>query len=116
MRNGTKKTHRQEIEAGDKANLLDDEQIVGTFSEIANHSKKRKKRNKYPSPVTFRPTEEERTMLKENAVGMSQSAYIRERLFGNRVSKRVVPEADRVLLAQILARLGETRISNNTAS
>jgi len=44
---------------------------------------------------------------------MSQSAYIRKCLFGKKASKRVVPEADRILLAQILAKLGESRIANN---
>jgi len=68
---------------------------------------------KYPSPISFRPTNEERTMLKQDAVGMSQSAYIRKCLFGRKASKRVVPEADRFLAAQILAKLGETRIANN---
>lgn len=68
---------------------------------------------KYPSPITFRPTEEERAILKADAGGMSQSAYIRKCLFGRKASKRVVPEADRVLLAQILAKLGESRIANN---
>lgn len=72
-----------------------------------------KKRKKHPSPISFRPTDEERAMLKQDAVGMSQSAYIRKCLFGDKVSKRVIPEADRLLIAQILARLGETRIANN---
>ncbi len=70
-------------------------------------------KKKYPSPITFRPTEEERAILKADAGGMSQSAYIRKCLFGRKTSKRVVPEADRVLLAQILAKLGESRIPNN---
>ena len=74
---------------------------------------RRKPKKKYPSPITFRPTEEERKRLKADAGDMSQSAYIRECLFGNKVSKRIVPHADRVLLAQILAKLGETRIANN---
>ena len=68
---------------------------------------------KYPSPITFRPTDEERAMLKADAGDMSQSAYIRKCLFGRRASKRIVPEVDHVLLAQILARLGERRIANN---
>ena len=70
-------------------------------------------KKKYPSPITFRPTDEERAMLKADAAGMSQSAYIRKCLFGRRASKRVIPEADRMLIAQILARLGESRIANN---
>ncbi|MEM7067787.1 MAG: hypothetical protein AAF478_02805 [Pseudomonadota bacterium] len=68
---------------------------------------------KYPSPITFRPTDEERLQLKQDAAGMSLSAYIRQCLFGSRVSKRVIPDVDRLLLAQILAKLGESRIANN---
>jgi len=70
-------------------------------------------KKKYPSPISFRPTDEEREQLVKDAVGMSQSAYIRRCLFGKKASKRIVPEADRLLLAQILAKLGESRIANN---
>jgi len=70
-------------------------------------------KKKYPSPISFRPTEEEREQLQRDANGMSQSAYIRRCLFGKKVSKRVVPETDRLLLAQILAKMGESRIANN---
>lgn len=79
----------------------------------SSNTKPKSKRKRYPSPITFRPTEEEREMLKSDAGGMSQSAYIRQCLFGKKASKRLVPEVDRILLAQILARLGETRIPNN---
>lgn len=48
-----------------------------------------------------------------DADGMSQSVYIRQCLFGKKASKRVAPDADRLLLAQILAKLGESRIANN---
>lgn len=84
-----------------------------SFETAVKPSKNKGKRKRYPSPITFRPTDEEREMLKADAVGMSQSAYIRKCLFGNKASKRVVPEADRLLLAQILAKLGESRIANN---
>lgn len=80
---------------------------------VAHEGTAKKKRKKYPSPITFRPTDEERAMLKRDAAGMSQSAYIRKSLFQNRESNRVIPDTDRVLIAQILARLGETRIANN---
>lgn len=75
--------------------------------------RKPRKAAKYPSPISFRPTKEERERLLQDAGGMSQSAYIRQCLFGQKASKRVVPHVDRVLLAQILAKLGESRISNN---
>lgn len=78
----------------------------------SDHDDNRRKR-KYPSPISFRPTEAEREQLLRDANGMSQSAYIRQCLFGAKASKRVVPAVDRVLLAQILAKLGESRIANN---
>lgn len=88
-------------------------EVSQSFDKAAKPSEKTSRRKKYPSPITFRPTDEERALLKADARGMSQSAYIRECLFGKKASKRIVPEADRMLLAQILARLGESRIPNN---
>jgi len=82
-------------------------------SDFENNAGNANRKKKYPSPISFRPTEEEREQLLRDANGMSQSAYIRQCLFGKKVSKRVVPEADRMLLAQILAKLGESRIANN---
>ena len=90
-------------------NLADE---FDTASKVAESQYTRKVR-KYPSPISFRPTEKEREQLILDAGGMSQSAYIRECLFGRKASKRVVPHVDRVLLAQILAKLGESRIANN---
>ena len=87
--------------------------VGSAFDKAAKSPEKPDRRKKYPSPITFRPTDEERVMLKKNAAGMSQSAYIRNCLFDSKASKRVIPEADRMLLAQILAKLGESRIANN---
>ncbi len=70
-------------------------------------------RKKYPSPVTLRLTEDERVQLEKDAGSSSLSTYIRECVFGGRIAKRVVPAADRVLLAQILAQLGGSRMANN---
>ena len=90
-------------------NLVDDFDSASKVVEAqCNH-----KTRKYPSPISFRPTEKEREQLILDAGGMSQSSYIRECLFWRRVSKRVVPHVDQVLLAQILATLGESRIANN---
>lgn len=89
------------------------DEVGSAFVKAANSPKKPDNRRKYPSPITFRPTDEERAMLQADAAGMSKSAYIRKCLFGSKASKRVVPEADRLLLAQILAKLGESRIANN---
>lgn len=63
--------------------------------------------------VTIRITEDEFNQLVTDSNGTSHSAHIRRCMFGNKTSKRVVPEADRLLLAQILAKLGESRIANN---
>ena len=97
--------------------LPQNKKIQQDFEYVAKSEPENKaasiRRKKYPSPITFRPTDEERAMLKADAGVMSQSAYIRKCLFGKKATKRVVPEADRVLLAQILAKLGETRIPNN---
>lgn len=104
-------------ETSNKISHSDVKQQFNTNSDVSGSSSDKPtckpKRQKYPSPITFRPTVEERAMLKANAGGMSQSAYIRQCLFGKKASKRIVPEVGRMLLAQILARLGETRISNN---
>ena len=63
--------------------------------------------------ITIRISREELEQIKVDAQGMSRSAYVRRCIFGSRASKRILPEADRVLLAQVLAKLGETRIANN---
>ena len=97
--------------ASDRDNISDTPDVTSVIDNPNRAVKSTKK--KYPSPITFRPTEEEREMLKRDMGGMSQSAYIRKCLFGHKASKRVLPGADRVLIAQILARLGETRIANN---
>lgn len=49
--------------------------------------------------VTVRFSLEERAKLNIDASGMSQSAYIRQCLFGRHASKRVVPEVDRLYCA-----------------
>ena len=102
----------QSLNAGVKQEFNSNSEASRSISKKTS-SKSKLKRKKYPSPITFRPTDEERAMLKVDAGGMSQSAYIRKCLFGKKTAKRVVPEADRILLAQILAKLGETRIPNN---
>ena len=42
------------------------------FNEVTKLSLRNEKPKKYPSPITFRPTDEEREMLKLDAAGMSQ--------------------------------------------
>lgn len=81
----------------------------------ANSSPKAKK--KYPSPITWRPTDEEREQLKIAAAGMSTSAYIRKCVFGDDAAPRkrrsYKPVEDQVAIARVLNMLGQSRFANN---
>lgn len=73
---------------------------------------------KPPSPrITLRLTEEENTLLRDMAGGMTISAYIRECVFGENTKRRkrksYVPIKDHVALAQLLGMLGEAHLANN---
>jgi hypothetical protein len=83
--------------------------------QTASQQPKQKKR---PSPrITLRLTEEEHAKLTKAAEGVSVSSYIRKKLFGKDVSLRKtrnrVPVRDQQALAQVLGKLGQTRIANN---
>lgn len=62
-------------------------------------------------PFSIRLTVAEHAQLKRLSGGMSMAAYARETLLGEQVSEREIrsrsPAADRVLLAQLLAMLGQ---------
>lgn len=83
-----------------------------SFNDITKEPNQPKKINA-DCRVTIRISHEELNQLKIDAQGTSQSAHIRKCTFGNRTSKRDLPDIDKVLIAQILARLGESRIPNN---
>lgn len=67
--------------------------------------------------ITLRLTDDELAKLKMAAEGVSISAYIRKKLFGKNVSLRKtrssVPVRNQEALAQVLGKLGQTRIANN---
>ncbi|MDD9911220.1 MAG: hypothetical protein OXR62_16250 [Ahrensia sp.] len=67
--------------------------------------------------VTLRLTDEEHAKLIKAAEGVSLSAYIRKKLFGKDVSLRKtrsrVPVRDQQALAQVLGKLGQSRMANN---
>ena len=70
------------------------------------------------SPLCLRFTFEERAALEQVSSGMSLSAYIRFRLFGDDVMPRrrmrnKPPIEDQQALARIFGMLGQSRISNN---
>lgn len=85
-----------------------------TFQSV---SAKHKSAKKQSPRVTLRLTEEEFARLKRAAAGVSISAYIRKQLFGDQASLRKtrsrVPVKNQKALAQVLGKLGETRIANN---
>lgn len=80
-------------------------------SEKSNPQKKPSRR------ITLRLTEEEHAKLTKASEGVSVSYYIRKKLFGKDVSLRKtrnrVPIRDQQVLAQVLGKLGQTRIANN---
>ena len=74
--------------------------------------------NKKPlSPYSLRFRPEERAQLERDAAGMSRTDYIRSRLFDDSVPKRRTrnkfPVKDHQLLAQVLAELKRSHLSNN---
>ena len=72
---------------------------------------------KRASPISLRLNEEERALLERDAAGMSVSAYIRERLFGDAASPRKTrgkfPVKDQKALAQVLSALGRSGIARD---
>lgn len=80
------------------------------FNETAKPKKTR------PAPLSLRVTEEERVLLKELAGRRSVNAYIREKVFGDKASPRRsyrMPRPDEAVISQVLARLGQSRLSSN---
>ena len=93
--------------------------IAETFNErvLERPPKKKKKR---VAPVSVRLSAEERSILEEQAGGLSLSAYIRERLFGEEVQPRKsrgrTPVKDHKSLAKVLRLLGETNLARDLES
>ena len=93
--------------------------VTNKFSASAGlDSTKPTKDPKNKSPrITLRLTDEEYARLTKAAEGVSLSAYIRKKLFGKDVSLRKtrsrVPVRDQKALAQVLGKLGQSRIANN---
>ncbi|MGB7431801.1 MAG: CopG family transcriptional regulator [Ahrensia sp.] len=90
------------------------ESLNETFQSVAVT---RKSARQHSPRVTLRLTEDELARLKRAAEGVSISAYIRKQLFGDLASLRKtrsrVPVKNQKALAQVLGKLGETRIANN---
>lgn len=69
-----------------------------------------------PPPLSVRLTQDERARVKAAAGGLPLGTYIKSRLFGADAparARRHHPVRDQRALAQILARLGASRMANN---
>ena len=75
-------------------------------------------RKKRTPPFSLRLTFEQRARLEQEAAGSSLSAYIHERLFGAeappaRRKRGKSPVRDQQAIAELLAKLGQSRLSSN---
>lgn len=71
---------------------------------------------KRPAPFSLRLTPEDREQLKHDAAGMSLGGYIHWRLFGADSPsrrRRRTPIKDQKALSEVVALLGQSRISSN---
>jgi hypothetical protein len=89
-----------------------------SLSNAFNRNSRQRRRNyKYPPPISFRLTADERAALERAAAGLSLSAYIRSRLLGSEARPRRTqskyPVRDHIALAHLLGLLGRSRIANN---
>ena len=87
-------------------------------AEFSNSAKALFRPNKKTYPrITLRLTEEEDTKLRQLCEGMTVSAYVRQRLFGEDTARRKrlshVPVQDQASMARVLGMLGDSRIANN---
>lgn len=75
-------------------------------------------RKKRTPPFSLRLTFEQRARLEQDAAGSSLAAYIHERLFGvdappARRKRGKSPVKDQQAIAELLAKLGQSRLSSN---
>lgn len=73
--------------------------------------------HKRPAPLSIRLSDAERVQLERDAAGLSLSAYVKERVFGEDVPKPVrrgkAPVKDHEALGKLLAQLGASRLASN---
>ena len=92
--------------------------IYDVKAEFLNSAKVLPHPPKKTSPrITLRLTAEEDAKLRQLCEGMTVSAYIRQRLFGENTARRKrrshVPVQDQASMAKVLGMLGDSRIANN---
>ena len=92
--------------------------IRADFRNSANPNGQKPKRGRKSTPrITLRLTEDENNDLRERAGDLSVSSYVRECLFAKDATRRkrrsYRPVADQQALAQILSKLGQSRMASN---
>lgn len=88
---------------------------VKEFQAVAEAAPGKVKRE-IPPPFSLRLSLAERTKLEAEAGNQPLGTYIRDRLLGSKAEKRRRshrPQVDQALLAQVLGKLGETRLASN---
>ncbi|WP_299733074.1 plasmid mobilization relaxosome protein MobC [uncultured Tateyamaria sp.] len=72
---------------------------------------------KRPAPLSLRLSDEERTLLEQQAGNLALGAYIKLVVFDEAAptyrKRQKPPVAEQQLLAEVLARLGQSRTANN---
>lgn len=92
--------------------------IKADFHNSAKPADKKPKRGRKSTPrITLRLTEDENNILRERAGNLSVSSYVRECLFEKDTARRkrrsYRPVADQQALAQVLSKLGQSRMASN---
>ena len=92
--------------------------IVSEFHNSANTRGNQSKRGRKSTPrITLRLTEDENNDLRERAGDLSVSSYVRECLFEKDTARRkrrsYRPVVDQQALAQVLSKLGQSRMASN---
>lgn len=95
-----------------------DRSVRGDFERAASKARSSRQGGRKPTPrITLRLSKEENELLMDRAGDLSISAYVRECLFekdGSRRKRRSYrPVADQEALAQVLSKLGQSRMANN---
>ncbi len=86
------------------------------FSGAAKNGPDQTTKPDKPSTLTIRLRPHERERLERLAGKLSLSAYARRKLFGEAARETAVqPKADHVVLAQLLAKLGQSSLSHSLA-
>lgn len=90
--------------------------VIKAFAGAARPTMENKRKRRLPS-FSLRLSPDERARIERDAAGMSLAGYIKSRLFGEDVQRRQTrgkfPVYDHSKLAELLGKLGSTRLANN---